>query len=68
MRQYTRRAGDINQPVAPADAIGYARTCQFIIGEGEFCGEKTKLKSSYCEHHHGICYVPRGEQKEGVLA
>lgn len=52
--------------VRPAP-ISYARTCQWIEGDpvqlvrsGQqiFCGSPARSGSSYCPHHHKICYVP----------
>lgn len=34
--------------------------CRFPFGEGPFlfCGDPVQGKSSYCAHHHAICYSP----------
>lgn len=44
--------------------------CRFIAGEplsrpahmdveDMFCGQKLKKDSSYCDHHHARCYIPK---------
>lgn len=41
----------------------YVKRCQFPlwphdgVPDGSFCGDYTKAGSSYCAHHHAICYV-----------
>jgi hypothetical protein len=43
--------------------------CKYAINDSNdpskhlFCGETVKEMSSYCEEHHGICYVPMVKYK-----
>jgi hypothetical protein len=45
--------------------------CRFILGspsERDFCGADRQPGSSYCAHHHAICYVrPESAQERVVL-
>jgi hypothetical protein len=60
---------DANAPKMP-NGTG----CRFIAGEplsrpshtdveDMFCGQKLKNGSSYCEHHHARCYIPKKKKQ-----
>lgn len=42
--------------------------CQYIEGDpregAPKCGAPTKAGSSYCRHHHRVCYLPIGSDEE----
>ena len=43
--------------------IGNSKTCVFVAGERPYgdnpwCGSPALEGSSYCEHHHQLCYIP----------
>ena len=48
----------------PVPMIKLSRySCRYVVNQGEvksflFCNAKVKDGSSYCPHHHAICYVP----------
>lgn len=44
----------------PVRTYSPTKECQYLFGERHawrFCGEKTKLGSSYCAEHHKLCHV-----------
>ena len=54
-----RRASLIPRPNGKR-VISDADGCQWLEGEPRerrFCGAPTQERSSYCDHHHSICFV-----------
>ena len=49
----------------PSEALGHARTCQFIAGDPgvdvSICGKRSQAGSSYCAKHHAICHDRPGD-------
>ena len=44
--------------------------CRFILGgpsERDYCGADRQTGSSYCAHHHAICYLPPKSPQERVV-
>lgn len=41
--------------------------CAYLIQEGRShhrCGDPQRLDSAYCPHHHAICHLTKGSEKE----
>jgi hypothetical protein len=38
--------------------------CRFLDDDYRACGEPRRAGSSYCDHHHAICYLPAGSLAE----
>jgi len=47
-----------------------AAGCAYVIEDANGqhdCGALRQLRSSYCAHHHGICYVAIGSRQETTM-
>ena len=58
--------------IAHADILPSAGTCQFIADKPTptddcKCGRQAKSGSSYCLHHHAICWVTRDDDWSDTL-
>jgi hypothetical protein len=40
--------------------------CRFLDDDNQACGEPRCVGSSYCPHHHRICYLPAGSSSERI--
>jgi hypothetical protein len=38
--------------------------CRFLDDANRACGARRRAGSSYCDHHHAICYLPAGSLAE----
>ena len=38
--------------------------CRFVIDDQHQCGAPPRARSSYCEEHHALCYLPARSQAE----
>jgi hypothetical protein len=38
--------------------------CRFLDDNYKACGRPQRARSSYCPHHHAVCYLPIGSEAE----
>jgi GcrA cell cycle regulator len=64
-------------PVAPADRVTLLKLkdcmCRWPVGDPQdenfrFCGRKTAVGATYCEHHSAIAYQPAQRRRQREIA
>ena len=48
------------------EGCAYLFTSDQDMGPAERCDARCRPGSSYCPHHHALCYLPRGSRAEGA--
>ena len=55
-------------PYLAIDDLEKDNGCAYIVGESgcgrQTCGAARRVSSSYCPHHHSLCYVVGGSKAE----
>jgi hypothetical protein len=56
-------------PYLAIDDLEKEDGCAYILGESggscrQTCGAPRRLSSSYCPHHHSLCYIVSGSRAE----
>lgn len=70
LRDVTAREGETPERAPLNGDVTDREGCRYVLGDPgdddwHYCGKKRKSGSSYCAHHHGLCYhLPRVSVRE----